>query len=188
MVPPAASAMTVVFVCSRASALSVRMSSFVQSRRFIIFFAIFPPPKNPGVALRKAPLDGVQSDRGGNEWLLCNAGTRRTACIKDKKIGLAALRDIRTALGAETFNLIADGMADSQIKSVAANLDKHHPELKTANAAWQRRHVLALADGSVEPMEKPKSPPKKEKAKKSPAAPKAPERISFVSAGATRKR
>jgi hypothetical protein len=35
--------------------------------------------------------------------------------IKDKKTGLAALRDIRTALGADTFNLIADGMADSQI-------------------------------------------------------------------------
>src|SRR5271156_2732106 len=108
--------------------------------------------------------------------------------IKDKKTGLTALRDIRTALGAETFNLIADGMADTQIKSVAANLDKHHPELKTSNAAWQRRHVLALAGGSVEPMEKPKSAPKKEKTKKPPAEPNSPERISFVSAGATRKR
>ena len=108
--------------------------------------------------------------------------------IKDKKTGLAALREIRAALGAETFNLIADGMADPQIKSVAANLDKHHPELKTSNAAWQRRHVLALADGSVEPIDKPKSAPKKESAKKPPAAPKTPERISFVSAGATRKR
>jgi hypothetical protein len=106
--------------------------------------------------------------------------------IKDKKTGLPALRDIRSALGAETFNLIADGMADPQIKSMAANLDKHHPELKTSNAAWQRRHVLALADGSVEPIDKPKSPPKKEK--KPAAAPKVPERISFVSAGATRKR
>jgi hypothetical protein len=108
--------------------------------------------------------------------------------IKDKKTGLVALRDIRSALGAETFNLIADVMADTQIKSVAANLDKHNPELKTSNAAWQRRHVLALADGSVEPMEKPKSPLKQEKVKKPRAAPKAPERISFASAGATRKR
>jgi hypothetical protein len=108
--------------------------------------------------------------------------------IKDKKTGLAALRDIRGALGAETFNLIADGMVDPQIKSIAANLDKHHPELKTSNAAWQRRHVLARAEGSVEPIDKPKSAPKKENTKKPPAAPKAPERISFVSAGATRKR
>src|SRR5277367_2558219 len=108
--------------------------------------------------------------------------------IKDKKIVLMALRDIRTALGAETFNLIADGMADPQIKSVVSNLDKHHPGLKTLDAAWRRRHVLALADGSVEPMEKPKSAPKVEKTTKPPAAPKTPERISFVSAGATRKR
>ena len=108
--------------------------------------------------------------------------------IKDKKTGLVALRDIRAALGAETFNFIADGMADAQIKSVAANLDKHHPELKTSNAAWQRRHVLALADGTVEPIDKPKSVPKKEMAKKPPATPKTPDRISFVSAGATRKR
>jgi hypothetical protein len=35
--------MTVVFVCSRASALSVRMSSFVQSRRFIYFLCHIPP-------------------------------------------------------------------------------------------------------------------------------------------------
>jgi hypothetical protein len=101
---------------------------------------------------------------------------------------LAALRDIRTAIGAEAFNLIADGMADSQIKSVAANLDKHNPELKTSSAAWQRRHFLALADGSAEPTEKPKSRPKLEKAKKPRAAPKTPERISFSSAGASRKR
>lgn len=108
--------------------------------------------------------------------------------IKDKKTGLARLRDIRAALGPESFNLIADGMADSQIKSVVTNLDKHHPDLKTSNAAWQRRHVLALADGSVEPTEKPKSLPKQDKAKKPRAAPKAPERISFSSAGATRRR
>ena len=107
--------------------------------------------------------------------------------IKDKKTGLAVLRDIRNALGRESFNLITDGMADSQIKSVATNLDKHNPELKTSSSAWQRRHVLALADGSVEPSDKPKSSPKV-KTKKPPVAPKTPERISFSSAGATRKR
>jgi hypothetical protein len=134
------------------------------------------------IGSHRAAFAGIGSN------LVKAARTLVVKLIKDKKTGLAALRDIRTALGAETFNLIADGMADSQIKSVAANLDKNHPELKTSNAAWQRRHFLALADGSVEPTEKPKSAPKKEKAKKPPAAPKTPERISFVSAGATRKR
>ena len=140
-------------------------------------FAVFH-----SIGSHRAAFAGIAAD------LVKAARTLVVKLIKDKKTGLGALRDIRTALGAETFNLIADGMPDSQIKSVAANLDKHHPELKTSNAAWQRRHVLALADGSVEPLEKLKSAPKKEKAKKPPAAPKTPERISFVSAGATRKR
>jgi hypothetical protein len=108
--------------------------------------------------------------------------------IKDKKTGVVALRDIRDALGVETFNLIADGLADSQVKSVVGNLDKHNAELKTADAASQRRHFLALAEGSVQPMEKPKPPLKQEKAKKPRASPKTLERISFSSAGATRKR
>jgi hypothetical protein len=134
------------------------------------------------IGSHRAAFAGIGSN------LVKAARTLVVKLIKDKKTGLAALRDIRTALGAETFNLIADGMADSQIKSVAANLDKYHPGLKASNAAWQRRHVFALAGGSVEPMEKPKSAPKKEKTKKPPAEPKSPERISFVSAGATRKR
>jgi hypothetical protein len=140
-------------------------------------FAVFH-----SIGSHRAAFAGVAAD------LVKAARTLVVKLIKDKKTGLAALREIRTALGAETFNLITDGMADSQIKSVAANLDKHHPELKTSDAAWRRRHVLALADGSVEPMEKLKSAPKTEKVKKPPAAPKTPERISFVSAGATRKR
>jgi hypothetical protein len=140
-------------------------------------FAVFH-----SIGSHRAAFAGIAAD------LVKAARTLVVKLIKDRKTGLAALRDIRTALGAETFNLIADGMADPQIKSVAANLDKHHPGLKASDAAWRRRHVLALADGSVEPMEKPKSAPKVEKAKKPPAAPKTPERISFVSAGATRKR
>jgi hypothetical protein len=140
-------------------------------------FAVFH-----SIGSHRAAFGGIASD------LVKAARTLVGKLIKDKKTGLAALRDIRTALGAEAFNRITDGMADSQIKSVAANLDKHHPELKTSNAAWQRRHLLALADGSVEPMEKPKSAPKKEKVKKPPAAPNTAERISFMSAGATRKR
>jgi dipeptidase len=134
------------------------------------------------IGSHRAAFAGIATD------LAKAARTIVVKLIKDKKTELAGLRAIRNALGPESFNLIADGMADSQIKSIAANLDKHHPELKTSNAAWRRRHVLALADGSVEPMEKPKSPLKQEKAKKPRAAPKALERISFSSAGATRKR
>jgi hypothetical protein len=140
-------------------------------------FAVFH-----SIGSHRSAFAGIAAD------LVKAARTLVVKLIKDKKTGLAALRDIRTALGAESFNLIADGMADPQIKSVMANLDKHNPELKTSNAASLRHRVLALAEGSVEPIEKPKSAPKQDKAKKPRAAPKAPERISFSSAGATRKR
>jgi hypothetical protein len=134
------------------------------------------------IGSHRAAFAGIADD------LAKAARTMVVKLIKDKKTDLAALRDVRAALGAESFNLIADGMADSQIKSVVANLDKHHPEIKTSDAAWRRRHVLALADGSVEPAEKPKSLAKQAKAKKPRAVPQALERISFSSAGATRRR
>ena len=78
-------------------------------------------------------------------------------------------------------------MSDSQIKSLGARLDKHNLDLKSSDLAEQRRHVMALAEGAVESMGKPKSAPK-QKAPKKPPARKAPERIHFDSAGATRKR
>jgi hypothetical protein len=113
--------------------------------------------------------------------------------IRHKATGLKAMRDIRGALGAEAFGLITDGMADAQIKSLAVKLDKHNPELKTAGAAAQRLHILKLADGSAEPLDKQKAAGKPAKAKKTPEA-KTPaplgqtDRIHFSSAGAMRKR
>ena len=77
-------------------------------------------------------------------------------CLKAKAVGLDALRDIHGALGAEPFELLVEGLKDTELKSILARLDKHHPELKTANAAWRRQHLLALATG-----EAPASPPAK---------------------------
>jgi hypothetical protein len=117
------------------------------------------------------------------------AKTARTLVVKqigDKKTGIKGVREIRAAVGSEAFSLIADGMADVQIKALAAKLDKYNPALKTSNSAAQRRHVLALADGSAEPLEKSKSP---RAAKSKPEVPLKPaDRIQFSSAGATRKR
>ena len=108
--------------------------------------------------------------------------------IRHKNTGLNALRDLRAALGLEAFSLVTDGMPDAQINSLAAKLDKNHPELKTSDSAWRRRHLLSLVDGSIEPMEKAKAPLKQGKAKKAPPAPSSPERIFFASAGATRSK
>ena len=134
----------------------------------------------PGLSHRAA-FAGIASD------VVKAAQTLVVKAIKDKKTGLVALQGIREALGAEAFNLITDGMSDSQIKSLGARLDKHNLDLKSSDSAEQRRHVMALAEGAVESMGKPKSAPK-QKAPKKPPARKAPERIHFDSAGATRKR
>jgi hypothetical protein len=108
--------------------------------------------------------------------------------IRHKGTELKAVREVRTALGPEAFNLIADGMDDAQIKSLAAKLDKHNSELKRSSSATQRLHLLALAAGSSEPLEKTKSAQGPAKPKHTPTPPSPASRIQFSSAGATRKR
>jgi hypothetical protein len=108
--------------------------------------------------------------------------------IAHKDAGLKAVRDIRAAVGAEAFNLITDGMSDAQIKSLAVKLDRHNPELKATNGAARRRHVLALAEGAAEPLEKAKSARKPAPSKKTEAPLSPANRIQFASAGATRRR
>jgi hypothetical protein len=115
----------------------------------------------------------------------------RTLVVKQiahKDTGLQAVRAIRAAVGPEAFGLITDGMSDAQIKTLTVRLDKHNPELKTANGAAQRLHMHALADGSAQPSEKQKGASKPVTAKKMPATPGPADRIHFSSAGAIRKR
>ena len=139
-------------------------------------FAVFH-----SIGSHRAAFAGIATD------IIKAAQTLVVKAIKDKRTGLVALRDLRKALGTEAFNLITDGMSDSQIKSLATKLDKHNFDLKGSDPAAQRRHVIALVEGAVEPIEKPKTAAK-QKATKKPPARKAPERIHFDSAGATRKR
>jgi hypothetical protein len=106
--------------------------------------------------------------------------------IKNKSSDLKNLRDVRGAVGAESFNLIVDGMPDAQIRSSVAKLDKNCPQLK---ASALRQYLTALADGSVEPTAKPKMRPKRQRAKKmQPKQTRVPEFLNYSSAGATRKR
>lgn len=119
------------------------------------------------------------------------AKTARSIVVKQvrhKETGLKDIRDIRAAVGPEAFALAIDSIADAQIKSLAIKLDKHNTELKTASTTSRREHVLALAGGSSEPLEKQKSTVRPTKSRKSQAAPSPVNRIQFSSAGATRKR
>lgn len=67
--------------------------------------------------------------------------------LKAKALPLVRLRQIRRALGAENFALIADGMSDAEIRALVARLDRHHPELKAASPEWCRAHLEGLAAG-----------------------------------------
>ncbi len=114
-----------------------------------------------------------------------------TKCVKAKTAGVAELRSIRKALGKGTFSHLIDGMKDAEVKTLVTRLDKHHPELKAADPAWRRQHILRLVKGDVEPAVKPDKPAKKTKA---PRKPKQDEKQAekngdwFASAGAVRKR
>lgn len=115
------------------------------------------------------------------------ARTARTLVIKQiahKDTGLDAVRSIHAAVGPEAFRLIIDGMTDLQIKSLTLRIDRHAPQARTEDGS-ARRHVLALAEGALEPSQKPGTA-RAPGAKKKPPAPLP--RIHYESAGATRKR
>ncbi len=121
------------------------------------------------------------------------ARTALTKFLKAKTVGIAELRSIRKALGKGTFGLLLDGMKDAEVKTLATRLDRHHPGLKTADAQGRRQHILQLAKGDIEPMDKPVKTGRSKSGKKADKA-KADKTMAeeqgewFTSAGAVRKR
>jgi hypothetical protein len=97
------------------------------------------------------------------------ARTLVVKCLKAKAVGLDAFREIRKALGKEQFELLIEGLKDTEAKSVLTRIDKHHPELKSASAAWRRQQLGALADGSSTPSAAPTRAKKASKKKAEPA-------------------
>jgi hypothetical protein len=106
--------------------------------------------------------------------------------ITHKTTSLKTVRDIRGLVGPGVFSLIMDGMSDAQIKSLTTRLDRHAAPAKVADGT-ARRHVLALAEGSVQPAEQPAEAPRKARPKKKPTPPSQPGRIHYKSAGLIRK-
>jgi uncharacterized protein (DUF4415 family) len=72
-------------------------------------------------------------------------------CLKAKTTGIDGVRAIHQALHDKQFELIVEGLKDAEVKSLLTKIDKHHPELKTQNAQWRRRHLIALTSGAAEP-------------------------------------
>jgi hypothetical protein len=119
------------------------------------------------------------------------ADTAKAACtlvakqITNKNTGLKAVRDIRAAIGREAFSLIMDGMSDAQIKSLMTRLDRHAAPAKITDGT-ARLHVLALADGSAQPLAQPEGAIRTMRTRKAAEPPSPPGRISYKSAGASR--
>ena len=114
----------------------------------------------------------------------------RTLVVKQlkKSAALSPTREIRNAIGEETFGLIVDRMTDAEVKTLVGKLDKYHPDLKASGPGWRRQQLLALAGGSAEPSEKPAPKKKGKGGKKTSGKGEHPDRLSSLAMGAVRKR
>jgi hypothetical protein len=100
----------------------------------------------------------------------CKAATALVlTALKEKSLDLAQVRKIHRAVGAESFDLVLDGMKDAQLRSLLKTLDKHQTEIQDSTAREQRDHLDALILGATQaspaPAKKvaPKSPRSKER-------------------------
>lgn len=84
---------------------------------------------------------------------------------------LALLKKIRTALDGEVFAEALDGVPAAKLKTLATRLDPH--AAAPADQQGRIRHLLALADGSVQPAKAP-APTAKATGRGRRAAPPAP--------------
>jgi hypothetical protein len=116
-----------------------------------------------------------------------NARTLAIKQLKAKGADTQNLRDVRRALNTE-FDLILEGMKAAELKTLVRKFDKHHPELKGADARWCLQHLNALATGLTNPLEKPKSAVKSKTVPKKRATRRETERLSSRAMGAVRKR
>jgi hypothetical protein len=110
--------------------------------------------------------------------------------VKHKTADLTKVRDIFNLLGGRNFSLVVDAFPDAQIKALVTRFDKNHPDAKTETSQWRRQHLVALLNGSREPI--PKKAAKKTSGKtikrKTETASSEPNVLAYQSAGAQRKR
>jgi len=74
--------------------------------------------------------------------------------LKSQSLTIEDARVIRDAVGPDGFDAIIEGLPAAGLKSIITKLDKHHPELKGSNSAWQRQHLRVLLGGTAEPTQK----------------------------------
>lgn len=77
------------------------------------------------------------------------------AQLKHKGLDLERYRQVRSAIGAEAFELFMDTADEKVLKPIAKKIDPHSTLAKTGDAEELLPHLLHLAAGKVEPSPKP---------------------------------
>jgi len=74
--------------------------------------------------------------------------------LRHRETSVEALRRIVDTLGGEAFRLVIDAMREPEVRSVTLRLDPLNTAARGADPAWLRGHLLQLAEGDAEPLEK----------------------------------
>lgn len=74
--------------------------------------------------------------------------------LKATSTTLGKVREIYQVIGDKSLALVLDSLTDTVVKSLTKKLDKDNPDLPTGSPAWQRRQIMTLASGRVEPVTK----------------------------------
>ena len=101
---------------------------------------------------------------------------------------LAAYRDLREALGKSNFAHALEALTATQQKALVKRLDPHLDGISSLKGSEAVRHVLALLEGEVSAMPKPKAAPKKKAAPEAEASPARKKLKKRASSTATRRR
>lgn len=120
-----------------------------------------------GMAARPDAFAGVETEAAKI------ARTLLTKLLKDKATTLSALRAMASALPEGTLAHVTDGMTEVEVAGLLARLDRHSPDLKTADRQAKARLVASLIAGAAEPAEA-QAKGRKAAAPKAPTVKKAP--------------
>jgi hypothetical protein len=125
----------------------------------------------------------AEVNKAAHALLLKQVKARKTAPLK-------SVRELADILGDGTFALFVDGMSDAEVTAILGKLDKNNPQLAERNPSERRNHLVALADGSAEPMRKPAKAKgrKTKKAAAEIAAAAEPPRLASAAMAAIRRR
>jgi hypothetical protein len=75
--------------------------------------------------------------------------------LKAKAMNIDAFHALQGAVSRDVLSLFLEELSEAELKSFTKKLDRHYPELASANASLFRKHLRALAVSEIEPSPKP---------------------------------